>query len=208
MFCVYLTSYSGNKLPPFYIGSSSVELVQGGYRGSVKSKAWKDLWRSELKTNKQRFKTQIVSVHSTRKEAFDKEEKLQRLLRTKQNCLYVNIAIANKRFNGVIKHTVESRKKIAEANKGKKMPPRGDEYRQKQRIAKLGKVATLETKAKMSKSHTGAKCPPRSAEYKEHQRKIQTGMKHKPWSEDRRLRYEQTIRERHNVSLRRHSDDK
>jgi hypothetical protein len=36
MFAVYLTSYKGNKLPPFYIGSSSVSALNSGYHGSVK----------------------------------------------------------------------------------------------------------------------------------------------------------------------------
>jgi hypothetical protein len=41
IFCTYLTIYSGNKLPMFYIGSSTVKKVVSGYHGSVSSKIYK-----------------------------------------------------------------------------------------------------------------------------------------------------------------------
>ena len=41
-YVVYLTRYSGGKLPPWYIGSSTEEKVLAGYNGSVKSKKWKN----------------------------------------------------------------------------------------------------------------------------------------------------------------------
>ena len=31
MYCVYLTIYRGNKLPPFYIGYSSINKIKAGY---------------------------------------------------------------------------------------------------------------------------------------------------------------------------------
>jgi hypothetical protein len=37
MYCVYLTIYKGNNLPPFYIGSTSIDKIDGGYHGSVMS---------------------------------------------------------------------------------------------------------------------------------------------------------------------------
>lgn len=43
-YCTYVTFYSGNKLPPFYIGSTSVDKIEKGYRGSVKSKRWKQIY--------------------------------------------------------------------------------------------------------------------------------------------------------------------
>jgi len=42
-FVVYLTMYKGNKLPPWYIGSTNVDIINNGYNGSVKSKKYK-LW--------------------------------------------------------------------------------------------------------------------------------------------------------------------
>jgi hypothetical protein len=40
MFVTYLTEYSGNKLPPFYIGSTSATRLATGYHGSVRSEKW------------------------------------------------------------------------------------------------------------------------------------------------------------------------
>lgn len=191
MFCVYLTSYSGNKLPPFYIGSTSLSKIENGYRGSVKSKLWKDLWRAELKASNDLFRTKIVSTHQTRKEAFDKEEKLQKLLKCKQNPLYTNEAIANNRFSGVSFHSPETRARMSASRRGKKLPPRSAEYRAKMAASQSGKKASAETRAQMSATRTGMKMPPRSEEYIQHQRAIQTGKKHKPWSPERRARFEE-----------------
>ena len=44
-YCTYLTTYSGSKLPKNYVGSSSVERVENGYRGSVLSEKWKEILR-------------------------------------------------------------------------------------------------------------------------------------------------------------------
>lgn len=49
-YCVYLTIYSGSKLPPFYIGSGTLDkILNKGYRGSVTSKQFKKIWSQELK---------------------------------------------------------------------------------------------------------------------------------------------------------------
>ena len=48
IYCTYLTIYSGNKLPTFYIGSTSVEKIEQGYRGSVSSKRYQSIWEKEL----------------------------------------------------------------------------------------------------------------------------------------------------------------
>jgi hypothetical protein len=49
MFCVYVTFYRGNKLPPFYIGSTYLENMNRGYKGSPRSKKYEisDLKRSK-----------------------------------------------------------------------------------------------------------------------------------------------------------------
>jgi hypothetical protein len=60
-FCVYLTIYSGDKLPPFYIGSSSISKVNTGYCGSVCSKRYKQIWVSELQQNPQLFDQRIIT---------------------------------------------------------------------------------------------------------------------------------------------------
>ena len=94
MFCTYLTIYSGNKLPPFYVGSTSVAKISSGYRGSVSSKTYKTIWKLELKDNPRLFKTIILSRHATRREALEKENKLHKLVNVSKNTLYINKANA------------------------------------------------------------------------------------------------------------------
>lgn len=78
MYCVYLTTYNGTKLPPNYIGSSTVERVESGeYFGSVCSKKWRSIFEQELIENKHLFSVQILSKHSTRKEATAEEWRQQ-----------------------------------------------------------------------------------------------------------------------------------
>lgn len=126
IYCTYLTIYSGNKLPPFYIGSSSVKNVNSGYHGSVRSKKYKAIWLDELKNNPDLFETKIISQHDTGVAAREKELKLQKTLKVVESPLYINqsYATVNGFFGVIIKgkdnprygipHTEESRKKISE----------------------------------------------------------------------------------------------
>lgn len=99
-YCVYLTIYTGKKLPPFYIGSSNVDkIINHGYHGSVKSKKYKEIWVDELTINPTAFKTTIISYHETRKEATIKECSLQKALNVVKSPMYINMAFANKEFN-------------------------------------------------------------------------------------------------------------
>lgn len=132
MYCVYLTIYSGNRLPPFYIGSSSVEKVKSGYNGSVTSKKYGRTWRSERENNKHLFRTLILSTHEKRKDATRAEARLQEARRVVASELYVNLAVA--KVNGFFCNgtrgeahpthrsnyspTQETRKKISEATSG------------------------------------------------------------------------------------------
>ena len=94
MFCTYLTIYKGNKLPMFYVGSTSVSKINNGYRGSVASKAYKQIWISELKNNPQLFETRIISLHNKREEAIEKENYFHKKLNVVLNELYINKANA------------------------------------------------------------------------------------------------------------------
>ena len=95
MFCVYLTTYMGDKLPPFYIGSTSVKKLENGYRGSVSSKRYKELWNLELKENPHLFKYQILQYCETRKEAYFNEEYWQRQFGAIKNVEFINCSYAN-----------------------------------------------------------------------------------------------------------------
>ena len=131
IYCVYLTVYSGNKLPPFYIGSTSVKrIIEKKYHGSVASKKYKDIWKSELKSHPELFKTIIICTFESRKEAIEKENKLQKLLNVIRSPLYINQATAQ--VNGYCgrivkgkdnpffgkKHTEETRKRLSDTHKG------------------------------------------------------------------------------------------
>ena len=121
LYCVYLTVYTGKKLPIFYIGSTSLAKINNGYRGSVASKEYGILWKEELKANPHLFTTKTISIHNSRKEAFEKEEKIQKILNVIHNPLYANKAFANSKFS-LKQHTPWTReafKKRIPWNKGK-----------------------------------------------------------------------------------------
>lgn len=127
MYCVYLTIYKGNNLPPFYIGSTSIERIKKGYKGSVLSEEYKNIWKNENKKYPHLFKTIIIKIFKTRKEAYEKEAKIHRQLNVNKNPLYVNKALANPNgyFGGGFygkKHTKEELEKMRIANKGKPKP--------------------------------------------------------------------------------------
>jgi len=122
IYCVYLTIYSGNKLPPFYIGSTTVNRIQNeNYNGSVSSKMFKSIWASERATSPHLFKTIILKTFKTRDEATEKENKLQKAVNAPNNPLYINRAFASKmaydeKYNPL--------KGVASKLKGKKYPKR------------------------------------------------------------------------------------
>lgn len=181
-FCVYLTIYRGNKLPPFYIGSTSVDKINNGYRGSVRSRQYQFIWKEEIKNNSDLFKTVIISLHDTRKEASDKEAKLQSVVNAHLNPLYINKAIwngTNLNYKGL--HTIESRakssashtgkrhseetkQKIRNSNIGKKKPPMTKAHKEAIRKAQLGKQVSDETRNKLSVALRGKQKGPRSNE--------------------------------------------
>jgi hypothetical protein len=93
-YCVYLTVYYGNKLPPFYIGSTLVKYIEDGYHGSVKSKKYKEIYRKEILENKHLFKTIIIKKYYSRKYAMFRERKLQEKLNVVKSDMYMNLSIA------------------------------------------------------------------------------------------------------------------
>jgi NUMOD3 motif len=160
MYCVYVTLYSGNLLPPFYIGSSTVDKVREGYRGSVSSRRYGSIWKQELIRNPGLFKTKIISFHETRKEALAKERILHQALSVVESAMYINMVVAGEKFDfSGRKHapvsiqkmknrvmTDEHRAKIANAAKGRKQSAETVANR----VAKnTGQKRTAETKAKM-----------------------------------------------------------
>jgi hypothetical protein len=202
MFCTYLTIYRGKLLPPFYIGYTSIQKIQNGYRGSVKSTKYKHTWNTELQNNSHLFITKIISTHQTRQEALVKEDILHRSLQVIKNPLYINQAYASGCF-GIMVQTeainakrsatqkgrplsAEHIEKLAAANRAKATDP---EFRARLRIATKktpeqrkaigdglrGKPKSDEHKVNMSKSRIGKPGKPRSQEHKDKMSKMFAG---------------------------------
>lgn len=77
-YCTYKTTYTGHKLPSFYVGSSSVSKVNNGYKGSVSSQEYKETWEQELRENPHLFETEILTLHEEREEATREELRFQK----------------------------------------------------------------------------------------------------------------------------------
>lgn len=117
LYAVYLTIYTGNKLPPFYIGSGELNKIQTKtYFGSVSSKEYRKIWKSELKINSHLFKSKIISIHSTREEAYTNEKRIQLALNVVENSLYINKCVAYSAlgtWNKGKKYSTEHRKAMS-----------------------------------------------------------------------------------------------
>jgi len=94
MFAVYITTYLGNKLPKYYIGSTSIKNIKNRYRGTPTSKRYGNIFRSELKNNPHLFDTEIISKHSTRIEALEAERKIQIEMNVLSDSNFINMGIA------------------------------------------------------------------------------------------------------------------
>jgi hypothetical protein len=97
-------------MPPFYIGSTSVDRVMGGYHGTVLSEKYKAVWKAELRQNGHLFKTKVVSVHSDRKSALDKENTLQKYLNVTKSNLYINQSLASGCFGNMGEEAIRKMK--------------------------------------------------------------------------------------------------
>ena len=170
--CVYLITYSGNKLPPKfknstitptkYIGSGFVEKIFEGYRGSVGSKKYKKIWKKELEENPYLFHLEFISFHDDRKEALDAEEKLQKELDIVINEEYLNMVIARGNFVN-FGHSEETKEK--QRISAKNRPPQTEESRRRKSIKLKGVPKSEEHKKNMCKSWGNR--PPMTEETKE-----------------------------------------
>lgn len=159
-FCVYKTTYSGDLLPPFYIGSSSIQKIKNGYRGTVLSKKYKDVWNKELKTNPKLFNVEILSTWPTRQEALTEELHLHNEFNVVKSSEFINMAKAN--IHGFLGMDVsgannprygcimseETKTKIGNKNKNRKV---SEETRKKLSISRKGKLFSESHKQNMKK---------------------------------------------------------
>ena len=165
IYCVYLTCYSGNKLPPFYIGYCKTENIAKGYNGSVLSKKYKSIWDSERKLFPENFKTKILFQFLTKDEAIEKEQKLQLLVRAHKNPMYTNMSIGNKKFYYPL-FTEETRAKLKEAAKYKCKRSCSEITKKKLSLINIGKKHSFETKKLLSSISKGKILGPRSEKTK------------------------------------------
>lgn len=149
MFIVYLTIYSGDKLPPFYIGSTSLKKFNEGYTGSVRSQKYKKIYYEEKINNPHLFDVCIVDMFETRKEAICAEYKYQKLNDVVKSDKFFNMSMASPNgFFGMStakednpfynkKHTKTALKIMSECKLGDKNPCYGLK-REKHSIAMKG----------------------------------------------------------------------
>lgn len=158
-YCTYLTVYKGNKMPPFYIGSTSIDKVNSGYKGSVLSAAYKEVWKKELKHGNQLFETKIVSVHDSREDALKKENQLHIQLNVKDNDLYINQSIASGCFGSMDKASIEKMRntKIAQGKiVGEKISAIRNNPEWKETVGKEAALKLSKTKRDPNRAHLEA----------------------------------------------------
>jgi len=146
-YIVYITYYSGTKLPPFYIGSSYEEKIKNGYNGSIGSKKYKEIYKLEQKENKHLFRTKILSCHSSNEESLTEELRLQKMHLVVKNKRYFNESYAQ--IDGSHGRDV----------KGELNPNFGNKWSEKQKsdmsLRITGTVRTANSKKKQSETISG-----------------------------------------------------
>jgi len=177
VYCTYLTVYRGNKMPPFYIGYARKSRLDKGYRGSVSSKQYKEIWKTELAQNPHLFRTFVIGQHATKDEAIKRERYFHLRLNVLGD-MYINQSITTDTFfvaNRTQEHTkaiIESRRGYKHSNdtkakisssktgqvyldrRGIEMP---DETKEKISQRLKGRKLSKSTREKMSQSRTGSK---------------------------------------------------
>lgn len=94
IYVVYKTIYCGNRLPPYYIGSSSLEKIENGYLGSVSSNEYKNIWEDEIKINPHLFSITILEEYNNRKSALLGELEYQIKYDVVKSPMYCNKSFA------------------------------------------------------------------------------------------------------------------
>lgn len=161
IYCTYLTVYSGSKLPPFYIGSTRVERLNEGYRGTVSSAKYKTIWKKELKNNPHLFKTKILTTHDSRKEATEKELYFQKALSVVSSSLYINMAYATPNgffgmdVKGIPKPESMRNKLLGNKNASGNHKPKSQKHKDKIKRSLAGKIRTKGHSLAISKAKKG-----------------------------------------------------
>lgn len=181
VYVTYLIAYRGSLLPPFYIGSTSLDRINRGYKGSVNSVEYRAIWKSEWSENPHLFTMHVIGRYSTREEAYAVENRLIIAVNAVNSSLYINKTSSSfglgfhpcgeksPRFR--VPHTLEAKAKMSAVHRGKKISddhklqislrhkgqPKSLETRAKMSSSALGRIFTPEVREKMSQSHLGKK---------------------------------------------------
>lgn len=144
MFCTYLTIYSGDMMPKYYLGSTSIEnIINNNYYGSISSKRFKTIFKNELKNNPELFDIIILTEHDNRKDALKQELIYQIKVDCVRNNDYINRSLAKPNgyfgFNGAgiesnvygLKRSKDSKEKYRLANLGENNPQYGKPSKRK-----------------------------------------------------------------------------
>ena len=136
-YVVYLTVYTGNKLPPFYIGYS-YNVESRHYYGTPSSKLYKDIFKKELAENPQKFKRYILKEFGDNINAAKKYETyIQKAVNADKNPLYINRCIQGINYHSV-PQTEHNKQKLSKLYKGKTYIERYGEDRAKIEAEKRG----------------------------------------------------------------------
>lgn len=94
-YITYITLYRGDKLPPFYIGSTSLSKHLKGYHGTVLSKKYSKIYKQELKDHPELFDSCIIGEFKTRDEATECELYYQKLHDVVKSDKFFNMSLAS-----------------------------------------------------------------------------------------------------------------
>lgn len=198
MYVVYLTIYKGEKLPPFYIGSSKLTKIENGYRGSVVSKKYKKIFIQEKNDNPNLFEIEILSRHDNREEALVVELFLQKKFNVVKSKMFFNESYAS--VNGMFgrdvagennpmfgkKHSDYTKKILKEKRGLLKRYEITEEHKKIISLTHKNKIVSEETRELISKNRKGKNCginnhmfgKSHTDETKEKIRNSQLGKKH------------------------------
>lgn len=194
-YCIYLTIYLGDKLPPFYIGSTSIDKINKGYHGSVTSAKFRNIWKSELKNNRHLFKTFIIPTEPVESiiHKLELEAKWQLAFDVVASDLFINQRIADRLLfsnspESIAKGNAKRAKTFVERNigavissktKGKRLWNNGHIQTFSHTCPGKDWVLGATEECRMRNSAGQKKRPPCSQATREKHRELSTGRRHK-----------------------------
>lgn len=133
-------------MPPYYIGKGMITRINRGYHGTPKDKRFEELWHSEFESYPELFDRFIIETYNTHEEALSDEETLIKMLDAPKSPLFLNKSYGGTFGNCVIRHTLESKRKIGKASSDR---PRTLESRMKSSASQKGKLKSEISKERM-----------------------------------------------------------